>query len=116
MISNDIYIALILHSYEFSDSDSSSHEETPRASMEDSSMRDEDLSDGNPDQLDVRRLEDLQRPTSQEHADFMMLDATADKEAALQAMADQYDDEAHVVQSEVFMHPHLPHRTDTRPS
>lgn len=67
------------------------------ADWEPEDMLDERLSEG--DMPDLRRLEDLQRPGSQEHAEFMTLDVS-DREA-VEGMLEAYTDETHVVQSQV---------------
>lgn len=60
-------------------------------------MWDEMLSEE--DMPDLRRLEDLQKPCSKEHAEFMKLDVSNGE--AVQAMLDRYSDEQQKVQSEV---------------
>lgn len=51
------------------------------------------------DMPDLSRLEDLQKPGSKEHAEFMKLDVSNGE--AVQAMLDRYSDEQQKVQSEV---------------
>lgn len=76
------------------ESDQDSHGPPPSEPEE---MWDEMLSEE--DMPDLRLLEDLQKPGSKEHAEFMKLDVSNGE--AVQAMLDRYSDEQQKVQSEV---------------